>query len=147
MLDRRQLLATGLSLPGLLLTAAAPVAGPRGTASRAPLAVLVDHRHAASRAFGAAQAARGARVVACDGDVSTAWRELFGPLRLAGAGAVAGLTSPVALHCLERLALLQGLWVTSREPPVGADGGWRHDAAGLAGAALVRWQIAAGPRA
>lgn len=146
MLNRRQLLATGLALSWLPVARVATAASSRAPLP-GPLVVLVDRRHAASRALGHALSARGARVVDCAGDVSQVWRELLGPLVPGGTDTVTGLTSPATLLCLERLALAQGLCVTHRMPSAGADRDWRHDAAGLAVAPLVRWQIAVGPRA
>lgn len=135
MLNRRQLLIAGFALPVASLGAS----GAGALNIVVPRVVLVDRRHAASRAFGASFAIGGARLVACDGDVSVVWHDIF---ESAGGGTAAGLTTPATLHCLERLALARGLRVVVRETGAAADPAWRYDAAGWDDAPLLRWVIA-----
>jgi hypothetical protein len=76
-------------------------------------AVLVDDRHAEARLFGSILAARGAVIHAVpDGDVTSLWRSTIAPAWRHGPVAIAGLTRPPVLFCLEQLAWSQGLRVT-----------------------------------
>ena len=75
-------------------------------------AVLVDDRHAEARRFGSILAARGATVHAvADGDVTSLWLANIAPAWRRGPVAIAGLTRPPVLFCLEQLAWSQGLRV------------------------------------
>jgi hypothetical protein len=76
-------------------------------------AVLVDDRHAEARLFGSLLGARGAAVHAVpDGDVTSLWLSTIAPAWRRGPVAIAGLTRPPVLFCLEQLAWSQGLRVT-----------------------------------
>ena len=76
-------------------------------------AVLVDDRHAEARLFGSILGARGAAVHAVpDGDVTSLWLSTIAPAWRRGPVAIAGLTRPPVLFCLEQLAWSQGLRVT-----------------------------------
>jgi hypothetical protein len=66
--------------------------------------VLFDSRHPDSHEFGAAAAQAGRRVAAFPGDITPVWRQMLLPLWAAGGGAVAGMTTPAALLCLEQQA-------------------------------------------
>jgi hypothetical protein len=152
MLTRRQVLVAALALlgvPPLAASAGAQSFGrlfaARATApGAAPRRVLVDRRHADSRRFGHALALQGAALVGFDGELSAVWQDLLAPTLFAGGGALAGLTTPAALCCLERLASGRGLRVVSRSVQPGADAAWRRAAAEADAAPLVRWVIAAG---
>lgn len=102
-------------LQGAALAAVPLVAGLPGAAAAAtpPFhAVLVDARHAQARRFGSQLAARGARVRAMpDGDVTALWLDDIGPAWRRAPVAIAGLTRPPVLFCLEQLAWAQGLRV------------------------------------
>ena len=75
-------------------------------------AVLIDDRHAEARAFGAVLAGRGASVHAVpDGDVTALWLRTIAPAWRLSPVAVAGLTRPAVLFCLEQLAWSNGLRV------------------------------------
>ena len=105
-------------LQGATLAAVPLVAGVPGIARAdtgeitAYHAVLIDDRHAAARAFGAALAGRGSRVLpVLHGDVTALWLGEIGPAWRRAPVPVAGLTRPAVLFCLEQLAWAQGLRV------------------------------------
>jgi len=105
-------------LQGATLAAVPLVAGVPGIARAdtgeitAYHAVLIDDRHAAARAFGAALAGRGSRVLpVLHGDVTALWLGEIGPAWRRAPVPVAGLTRPGVLFCLEQLAWAQGLRV------------------------------------
>ncbi len=76
-------------------------------------AVLVDDRHTEARLFGSILAARGAAVHSVpDGDVTSLWLSTIAPAWRRGPVAIAGLTRPPVLFCLEQLAWSQGMRVT-----------------------------------
>jgi hypothetical protein len=109
-LQRAALAAAPLasSLPGV---AAAPIAAKYPGASRYH-AVLVDGRHPEARLFGSVLAARGAAVHdVVEGDVTSLWLSTIGPAWRSAPVAIAGLTRPPVLFCLEQLAWSQGLRV------------------------------------
>jgi hypothetical protein len=75
-------------------------------------AVFVDDRHEEARLFGSILASRGAAVHSVtDGDVTSLWLSTIGPAWRRAPVAIAGLTRPPVLFCLEQLAWSQGLRV------------------------------------
>ena len=66
--------------------------------------VVFDTRYFGSRAFGEAAARAGRVAVGFPGDVTALWQRSLLPAWAAGACAVAGMTTPSALFCLEQLA-------------------------------------------
>jgi hypothetical protein len=75
-------------------------------------AVLIDDRHAEARLFGSILAARGAAVhPVVNGDVTSLWLSTIAPAWRRAPVAIAGLTRPPVLFCLEQLAWSQGLRV------------------------------------
>lgn len=151
MLNRRQLLLAGLAAPGALFAARPPAtrasgASPAtgcGAGSPALRRVLVDRRHADSRDYGRQLEWQGVRAVEFDGDVSAVWRDVLAPAIFASGGALAGMTTPTALCCLERIAADRGLRVVWRECDAAADTAWRHSARAADAAPRLRWVIAA----
>jgi hypothetical protein len=121
-------------LQGATLTALPLAAGlsyQAGADVRAPLAlgaVLIDERHAESRAFGTRLAARGAAVRAVrDGDVTQLWLNEIGPAWRHGPVAVAGLTRRPVLFCLEQLAWQHNLRVVFHAEHIVEAGSVRHE--------------------
>jgi hypothetical protein len=112
MTSRRQFLQ-GATLAAVPLVAGLPrSADARAGTSLAYQAVLIDDRHAEARAFGAALAGRGSRVLSVThGDVTALWLGEIGPAWRRAPVPVAGLTRPPVLFCLEQLAWAQGLRV------------------------------------
>jgi hypothetical protein len=115
MTSRREFLQRATTVVAPLV--AAPLAGgvPAGAAARDASkyhAVLVDDRHAEARLFGSILGARGAAVRSVtDGDVTTLWLSTIAPAWRRSPVAIAGLTRPPVLFCLEQLAWSQGLRV------------------------------------
>jgi hypothetical protein len=117
MTNRREFLQHATTVVAPLV--AAPLVGgaPATTAALEPgvskyHAVLIDDRHAVARQFGSVMARRGAPVHAVtDGDVTSLWLSSIGPAWRHGPVAIAGLTRPPVLFCLEQLAWSQGLRV------------------------------------
>jgi hypothetical protein len=112
MTSRRQFLQ-GATLAAVPLVTGLPRIADAGMGtSLAFQAVLIDDRHAEARAFGAALAARGSRVMPVPhGDVTAPWLGEIGPAWRRAPVPVAGLTRPPVLFCLEQLAWAQGLRV------------------------------------
>jgi hypothetical protein len=112
MIDRREFLQ-GATVSALSMTAVLPSMA--SAHIRVPLtldSVLIDDRHAESRAFGARFAGRGVAVRAVpEGDVTQLWLSEIGPAWRRGSAAVAGLTRRPVLFCLEQLAWAHGLRV------------------------------------
>jgi hypothetical protein len=77
-------------------------AGPLGPAIALDK-VLFDSRYTDSGAFGAAAAREGRYAKAFSGDVTAMWRQTLLPSWEAGS-AIAGMTTPAGLFCLEQLA-------------------------------------------
>ncbi len=76
-------------------------------------AILIDDRHSEARLFGSVLAGRGAAIhTVPEGDVTSLWLASIGPAWRRGPVAIAGVTRPPALFCLEQLAWSQGLRVT-----------------------------------
>jgi hypothetical protein len=94
-------------------------------------AVIFDARFATAQAFGDAMAWRGHRVFGYDGDLTAVWLREIEPRWSRRAGALAGMSTPSALFCLEQLATQHWLRVTARlEQRAGA------------GQSLISWVIA-----
>jgi hypothetical protein len=66
--------------------------------------VLFDSRHPESCAFGSAAARAGWCALGFSGDVTPIWRQTLLPLWAVGGGAIAGMTTPEALFCLDQQA-------------------------------------------
>jgi hypothetical protein len=66
--------------------------------------VLFDSRYAECRSFAAAAHRSGNEIVAFQGDVTRLWQHMLHPRWAAGGGAIAGMTTPSSLFCLEQLA-------------------------------------------
>jgi len=98
-------------------------------ASPSALHVLVDTRFAASRRFGEAAAARGARVSRYDGDLTWLWQHALQAHWRAQRGVMAGVSTTRGLLCLEQLAGAQR---------------WRVGSRSAAGASLVAWSLVPG---
>ena len=96
-------------------------------------AVIFDHRFEAARAFAKVAAWRGNPVFGYDGDLTAVWVRQIEPRWSARAGALAGMTTPTALFCLEQLAAQHWLRVVTRSEP---------RARAATGEALVSWVIA-----
>jgi hypothetical protein len=94
-------------------------------------AVIFDQRFAAARTFASAAAWRGNRIFGYSGDLTSVWLQEIEPRWAARAGALAGISTPTALFCLEQLAAQHWLRVVTRiEQPAGS------------GEALISWIIA-----
>jgi hypothetical protein len=94
-------------------------------------AVIFDARFATAHAFGDAMAWRGQRVFGYDGDLTAVWLREIEPRWSRRAGALAGMSTPNGLFCLEQLAAQHWLRVTTRlEQRAGA------------GQSLISWVIA-----
>ena len=109
----RRLFLQGATLAAVPLVTGVPgIAHARTGEIAAYHAVLIDERHAAARALGAALAGRGSRVLPVpNGDVTDLWLREMGPAWRRAPVPVAGLTRPAVLFCLEQLAWAQGLRV------------------------------------
>lgn len=127
---------------GYATWAAAPLAGslPAMAWARESIAqyhaVLIDDRHVEGRLFGSILAGRGAPVHAVPyGDVTALWLASIGPAWRRGPVAIAGLTRPPVLFCLEQLAWAQGLRVTFHAeqvvPTQSAHSAWARQMADL----------------
>jgi uncharacterized protein YcsI (UPF0317 family) len=86
------------------------------SAMASPYKVLVDPRHGASVAFGAAMAERGVAVHHLNkGDVTSLWRNELAAVWRERPVALAGVTDVAPLFCLEQLGRQYGLRVVHRE--------------------------------
>jgi hypothetical protein len=66
--------------------------------------VLFDSRYAECRSFAAAARRSGHETAALEGDVTPVWYGMLRSRWAAGGGAIAGMTAPSSLFCLEQLA-------------------------------------------
>jgi hypothetical protein len=110
--NRREFLQRATTVVAPLV--AAPLAtGPAAVARASRYhAVLIDDRHPEARLFGSVLAAHGAAVHSVpDGDITSLWLSTIAPAWRRGPVAIAGLTRPPVLFCLEQLAWSQGLRV------------------------------------
>ncbi len=128
------------------ISAAAPIAARAGDAAtaagllqqRTALAlggVVIDSRHAQSRAFGEHVAGRAPLLTTHDGDMTALWLADIAPAWSRKPVALAGLTEAPALFCLEQLAWSHGLRVVFHAEHVLRDGAVRHSV--LRGAGLA----------
>ncbi len=137
-MNRRELVFAGAAAAGTAVCVLAPVrrvAAPPAThipTRKHPVfAVIFDRRFEAARDFARVAAWRGNTVFGYGGDLTKVWVRQIEPRWSARAGALAGMTTPTALFCLEQLAAQHWLRVVSqREQRVGA------------GAPLISWVIA-----
>ncbi len=126
-MNRRDFVITGLTAGGI-----AACALPLLQAGARPVfAVVYDQRYAAAHAFADAMAWRGHSVFGYGGDLTAVWMHEIEPRWSRSAGALAGMTTPTALFCLEQLAAQHWLRVVTRT-----------DHRASAGQALVSWIIA-----
>jgi hypothetical protein len=73
--------------------------------------VMVDESPA-SQMFGRRMQTQGARILSIrEGDITAAWLQSVKPAWQRGPVAIAGLTAPAALFCMEQLAFMHGLRV------------------------------------
>ena len=119
MINRRQVLQTGLAATSLPLVAGvsfAPLQAAHAKALEHPslYRVLFDQRFAASRDFGREAQRRGQNVQGFHGDITNVWFHDLHPRWQQGAVAIAGLTAHGALFCLERLGWDVGMRVIHR---------------------------------
>jgi hypothetical protein len=66
--------------------------------------VLFDSRYAECRLFAAAAIRSGHETVAFEGDITSLWYDALRPQWAGGGGAIAGMSTPSSLFCLEQLA-------------------------------------------
>ena len=66
--------------------------------------VVFDSRYAECRSFAASARRSGHETVAFDGDITSLWYDTLRPQWAAGGGAIAGMTTPSSLFCLEQSA-------------------------------------------
>ena len=136
-MNRRSFVLTGITAAG---TAAVAVPLPRATPPQ-PAAVatrrmrefafIFDQRFAAAHALANAMAWRGHKVFGYAGDITALWLREIEPQWARRAGALAGISTPAALFCLEQLAAQHWLRVVTRhEQQAGGSG------------PLVSWVIA-----
>ena len=121
--DRRTILksATSVSLLSLPGIAAAMLPG--------PTRFVYDDRFPAARALARMAQQEGIAATWFSGDLTRLWREeLRGDCQASG-GAIAGVTTPRALFCLEQLSVDHGWRISTRD-------------ASFADGALVRWTLA-----
>ena len=103
-IDRRSLLAFGGSAAALSLMGFMGVGQARPATQRDFHYVITDRRHKESLEFGQAIVSNGASRLELTDGFTRMWQETLLPLWRAGAGAVVGLTSPEAWHCLAEQA-------------------------------------------
>ena len=107
---------------GVTAATAAACALPMAQASRPVFAVIFDRRFAAAHAFANAAAWRGHRVFGYGGDLTAVWLGEIEPRWARRAGALAGMSTPAALFCLEQLAAQHWLRVVTRSEQQTATG-------------------------
>jgi hypothetical protein len=137
-MDRREFAFAGITAAAAaacalpLVRASAPFPAALLPVAKRPLfAVIFDERFAAADAFADAMAWRGHKVFGYDGDLTAVWLREIEPGWARRAGALAGISTPIALFCLEQLAAQHWLRVTTRsERRAGA------------GQPLISWVIA-----
>jgi hypothetical protein len=116
MVSRRTLLKLGAA--GVAAALVESPAQALATASlggvRKPVRALFDGRHAESRAFGAALAARGVATSEASGDIASLWYDDLKPRLQSQPVALVGLTDRATLFCIEELARDVGLKVGGR---------------------------------
>jgi len=123
---RRLVVKAGVA--GLALAAPSASSALAAAPEPAIFRAIYDDRFAEARDFARTAAARGWPVRAIQGDVTRVWFDELDLRWRAGPAAIAGVTVPVSLFCLETLARDRGLRLAAR--------------AELAGGRLVSWLIA-----
>jgi hypothetical protein len=120
-MNRREFVFAGVTAAGTaacalpVVQACAPVPAPVMPAGKHPVfAVIFDRRFAAAHAFASAAAWRGHQVFGYGGDLTAVWSGEIEPRWSRRAGALAGMSTPAALFCLEQLAAQHWLWVVTR---------------------------------
>ena len=130
MTNRREFVQGAVALSALPAAAqAASAARPAAAVPQIALhAAVIDERFEASRAFGAAMTRRGVAVrPAPAGDVTALWNGAFSATWSQTPQAIAGLTAPPALFCLEQLAWMHRMRVVFHaEHIAGRDGALSH---------------------
>lgn len=112
--SRRRFMQAGIGLAGLAGLAGPAAAAKVGGATHFMHRIIFDMRFAESRMFGAEADRLGQATVALDGDVGRLWTDHLAPLWSGGPAAIAGMTAPDALFCIERLAYDAGLRLVLR---------------------------------
>jgi|SRR5580698_6532266 hypothetical protein len=107
-MNRRDFVLASATATATLACAVPPVQ------ASAIFAVVFDQRFAAAQAFASTAAWRGHRVFGYDGDLTAMWLQELEPRWSRRAGALAGMTTPPALFCLEQLAAQHWLRVVTR---------------------------------
>jgi hypothetical protein len=119
-MNRREFVFTGVTAGGTAACALWPLRAAALPAVQLPLverpvfAVIFDQRFAAARAFAQVAAWRGRKVFGYGGDLTAVWLREIEPNWSRHAGALAGITTPTGLFCLEQLAAQHWLRVVSR---------------------------------
>ncbi len=119
-MNRREFVFTGATAVGTAACAIWPVqaaslpAVPLPSGGRPVFAVVFDQRFAAARTFAQAATWRGRRVFGYCGDLTAIWMREIEPHWSRRAGALAGMSTPTALFCLEQLAAQHWLRVVTR---------------------------------
>ena len=111
MTSRRAFIQAGVALSAAVSSPSIAAAAPTAR-ERLPLyRVVFDARFAASRAFGEAARAQGARTAAIVGDVTRLWQGELDPQWRATPAAIAGLTTNRSFYMLEVVARDHGMRV------------------------------------
>jgi hypothetical protein len=119
-MNRREFVFTGVTAAGTASCTGWPAQAASAPALPNPpngppvFAVIFDQRFAAARTFAQAAAWRGHRVFGYGGDLTAIWLHRIEPHWSRRAGALAGMTTPTALFCLEQLAAQHWLRVVTR---------------------------------
>jgi hypothetical protein len=128
-MDRRKFVLAGGTAAGtaacalaLMGAEASDTSARKPAGTPAPFAVIFDRRFAAAHSYASAAAWRGRRIFGYRGDLTALWLHDIEPQWRRRAGALAGMTTPAALFCLEQLAAQHWLRVIGRtEHRLGAD--------------------------
>ena len=128
-MHRRDFISHSLIVAGALPLTARAFSGIQPDTAPGEFHVLVDTRFAASRRFGEAAAARGARISRYDGDLTRLWQRTLLPQWRAGRGAMAGVSTARGWLCLTQLA---------------GQYRWAARAQRLNGSELVAWSLTPG---
>jgi hypothetical protein len=109
-MNRRDFVFAGVTAAGTA-ACALPVVH---AGTRPVFAVIYDQRFSAAHAFADAMTWRGHSVFGYGGDLTAVWLHEIEPRWSRRAGALAGMTTPTALFCLEQLAAQHWLRVVTR---------------------------------
>jgi hypothetical protein len=107
-MNRREFVFAGITAAGTA-TCALPVVHKHSV-----FAVIFDRRFAAAHSFANVAAWRGLKVFGYGGDLTAVWLGEIEPRWARRAGALAGISTPAALFCLEQLAAQHWLRVVRR---------------------------------